>query len=132
MEFGRGSAISAPVGDHGRSCRFADSDDAGVVLEGTVTNLWWREGSTLRTPSLELGILAGETRAALLELAPASGYEVETGEYALERLRRAEEIFTSSSVREVMPVVSLDGVKIPRGPAADALQLALRRLATGR
>ena len=34
-----------------------------------VTNVWWREGRTLLTPSLELGILAGETRAALLALA---------------------------------------------------------------
>ena len=37
----------------------------GTVLEGTVTNIWWREGETLFTPSLDLGILAGETRAAL-------------------------------------------------------------------
>ncbi len=102
----------------------------GTVLEGTVTNVWWREGSTLVTPALELGILAGETRAALLELAPACGYVVETGAFPLERLRRADEIFTSSSVREVMPVVALDGETIERGPAAAALQAALRRAAT--
>ncbi len=47
---------------------FVDGD--GVVLEGTVTNVWWRKGETLFTPALELGILAGVTRAALLELAP--------------------------------------------------------------
>jgi len=101
------------------------------VLEGTVTNVWWREGSTLLTPALELGILAGETRAALLELAPAAGYEVEEGVFPVGRLREADEIFTSSSVREVMPVVALDGEPVSRGPAADALQTALRRLAAG-
>jgi 4-amino-4-deoxychorismate lyase len=37
--------------------------DDGVVLEGPVTNVWWRRGSTLYTPSLDLGILAGVTRA---------------------------------------------------------------------
>jgi len=105
-------------------------DDGGVVLEGTVTNIWWREGSTLLTPSLELGILAGETRAALLELASATGYGVEEGVYPVARLAHADEIFTSSSVREVMPVVALDGAAIPSGPAAAALQAALRRLAT--
>jgi len=42
---------------------FVDGD--GIVLEGTVTNVWWRRGSTLYTPGLDLGILAGVTRAAL-------------------------------------------------------------------
>jgi branched-subunit amino acid aminotransferase/4-amino-4-deoxychorismate lyase len=106
-------------------------DRDGVVLEGTVTNVWWREGSTLLTPSVELGVLAGETRAALVELAPSCDYSVETGTYSLDRLRAADELFTSSSVREVMPVVALDGAAFERGPAADALQAALRRLATG-
>jgi branched-chain amino acid aminotransferase len=108
---------------------FVDLDE--TVLEGTVTNVWWREGSTLLTPALELGILAGETRAALLELAPTAGYEVEEGVFPVGRLRQADEIFTSSSVREVMPVVALDGEPVSRGPAADALQTALRRLAAG-
>jgi branched-subunit amino acid aminotransferase/4-amino-4-deoxychorismate lyase len=105
-------------------------DDEGVVLEGTVTNVWWREGTTLLTPSLELGILAGETRAALLELAASAGYSTEEGVYPVGRLAGADEIFTSSSVREVVSVVVLDGVAIDRGPAADELQAALRRLAT--
>ncbi|HXG76352.1 MAG TPA: aminotransferase class IV [Gaiellaceae bacterium] len=106
---------------------FVDAD--GVVLEGTVTNVWWRSGRTLRTPSLELGILAGVTRAALLELAPEAGYAVEEGVYRLGDLYEAEEAFTSSSVRELMPVVELDGRPLGRGPAADELQAALRALA---
>jgi branched-subunit amino acid aminotransferase/4-amino-4-deoxychorismate lyase len=103
----------------------------GTLLEGTVTNIWWRERATLFTPALELGILAGETRAALVELAPGLGYEVETGAYPLERLRDADEAFTSSSVREVMPVVALDGSPIPRGTAAGDLQDVLRQTAVG-
>ena len=87
------------------------------------------KGRTLVTPGLELGILAGETRAALLEIAPSLGYEVEDGAFPLEELARAEEAFTSSSVREVMPVVELDGRALGRGPAAGELQEALRRLA---
>jgi 4-amino-4-deoxychorismate lyase len=103
----------------------------GTVLEGTVTNVWWREGQILVTPSLELGILAGETRAALLELAGEAGYDVETGSYPLERLLAAEEAFTSSSVREVMPIASLDGREYGSKDAAAALQPALRQLAGG-
>jgi 4-amino-4-deoxychorismate lyase len=106
---------------------FVDAD--GVVLEGTVTNVWWRAGDTLRTPALELGILAGVTRAALLQLAAPAGFEVEEGVFPLEDLLAAEEAFTSSSVRELMPLVEVDGRELGRGPAADALQAALRDLA---
>jgi len=104
-------------------------DPEGIVLEGPTTNIWWRRGRTLYTPSLGLGILAGVTRAAMLELASETGYAVEEGAYSLGELADAEEAFTSSSVREVMPVVELDGAAIARGPAADELQAALRRAA---
>lgn len=106
---------------------FVDTD--GVVLEGTVTNVWWRTSDVLKTPSLDLGILAGVTRATLIELAPACGYRVEEGAYPLEDLLGADEAFTSSSVREIMPLVEIDGRALGRGPAADELQQALRVLA---
>jgi 4-amino-4-deoxychorismate lyase len=106
--------------------------DDGVVLEGPVTNVWWRVGSTLYTPSLDLGILAGVTRAVMIEAAPAAGYEIAEGAYPLADALGAEEAFTTSSVREVMPVVELDGKAIgdgAPGPAARELQEALRRAA---
>jgi len=105
---------------------FVDGD--GIVLEGTVTNVWWRVGSRLYTPGLDLGILAGVTRAALIQLAPECGYQVEEGAYPLTKLIGAEEAFTSSSVREVMPLVEIDGQALGRGPAGDALQAALREV----
>jgi len=105
--------------------------DDGVVLEGPVTNVWWRRGSTLFTPALELGILAGVTRAVLAEKAPELGYEVEEGAYGLDELVTADEAFTSSSVREVLPVAAVDGRPLALGPAAAALQRALRAEAGG-
>ena len=103
---------------------FVDAD--GIVLEGPTTNVWWRRGHTLYTPSVELGILAGVTRAEVIALAAGSGYEITEGTYRLAELAGAEEAFTSSSVREVMPVVELDGRPFERGPAAAALQQVLR------
>ena len=103
-----------------------------IVLEGPVTNVWWRSGRELFTPALELGILAGVTRAVLLEEAAGLGYEVREGAYPVERLAAAEEAFTSSSVREVMPVVGLDDEPVGDGrpgSAAAGLQAALRRAA---
>jgi 4-amino-4-deoxychorismate lyase len=95
-----------------------------VVLEGPVANVWWRNGRTLFTPALDLGILAGVTRATLLEEAGGLGYGVEEGVFPLSDLAAAEEAFTSSSVREVMPVVELDGKPLGDGrPGAAAAEL---------
>jgi branched-subunit amino acid aminotransferase/4-amino-4-deoxychorismate lyase len=101
----------------------------GTVLEGPVTNVWWREGAVLLTPAVGLGILAGETRAALLDLAAELGYRVAEGEYPVGRLRGADEAFTSSSVREVMPVGAVDDRVYDERDAAERLQEALRRVA---
>ena len=103
-----------------------------IVLEGPVTNIWWRRGRELFTPELDLGILAGVTRSTLLEEAAALDYDVREGAYPVDQLATAEEAFTSSSVREVMPVIELDGAPIGAGapgPAAGELQAALRRAA---
>jgi 4-amino-4-deoxychorismate lyase len=103
-----------------------------IVLEGPVTNVWWRRGRELFTPALDLGILAGVTRSTLLEEAEGLGYDVREGAYPVDELAAADEAFTSSSVREVMPVIELDGAPIGAGtpgPAAGELQAALRRKA---
>lgn len=104
-----------------------------VVLEGPVTNVWWRRERVLYTPALELGILAGVTRATLVVEAGKLDYEVREGAFPLDHLAGSEEAFTSSSIREVMPVVELDGRPLGPGvpgPAAHELQEALRREAS--
>jgi 4-amino-4-deoxychorismate lyase len=106
----------------------------GVVLEGPVTNVWWRVGERLQTPALELGILAGVTRAEVLQVASRLGYGVEEGRYELELMASADEAFTSSSVREIMPVVELDGRPVGTGrpgSASAAVQEAIRAAASG-
>jgi branched-subunit amino acid aminotransferase/4-amino-4-deoxychorismate lyase len=98
-----------------------------TVLEAPTANVFWREGDRLFTPSLDLPILAGVTRAVLLEL---SEREILEGAFPLERLLEADEVFICSSIREVLPVASADGTAFGLGPAAHELQQALRRLAT--
>jgi 4-amino-4-deoxychorismate lyase len=100
-----------------------------TVLEAPTSNVWFREGDRLLTPSLTLPLLAGVTRATLRELAPGLGYEVEEGVFALDRLTGSDEVFLSASIREVMPVIAVDGTELPHGPAAAALQGALRAVA---
>ena len=121
-----------------RAARAHGADDAvlvglgGELLEAPTANLWWRTGHTLHTPSLDLGILAGITRAVLCDLAPGLGLKVVEGVYTAEDLATADEAFLSSSTRELMPVVEVDGTPIADGrpgPVAADLQAALRELA---
>ena len=105
------------------------ADDAllvagGIVRETATANVWWRAGGELYTPADGPGVLPGVTRALALELAPAR-----TGRFALAELAGADEAFTTSSIREVMPVVELDCAAIGDGrpgPAAARLQALLR------
>jgi 4-amino-4-deoxychorismate lyase len=109
---------------------FVAADDS--VLEGPTTNVWWRRGLVLYTPALDLGILAGVTRAYVLRLAGEVGYQTEEGWYPLSELAGADEAFTSSSIRELMPIVRLDGQTLGSGlpgSAALALHAALRHTA---
>ena len=97
---------------------------AGHVLEGSTANIWWRRGDALFTPAVRPGVLPGVTRAFVLSLEPAH-----EGEFAVTELLAADEAFLTSSIREVMPVVAVDGVPIGDGrpgPAAARLQAALR------
>ncbi len=101
----------------------------GTALECPTSNIWFVDGGTLHTPALDLGILAGVTRETLLAAAAASGLPVAEGAYPREQLAAAGEVFTSSSVREVMPVVRMDGAQIGDGrpgPVAASMQAALR------
>jgi 4-amino-4-deoxychorismate lyase len=122
-----------------RAAKAHGADDAvlvglgGELLEAPTANLWWRTGHTLHTPSPDLGILVGITRAVVADLAPGLGLKVLDGVFTAEDLVAADEAFLSSSTRELMPVVEVDGAPIADGrpgPTAAALQAALRRLAT--
>jgi 4-amino-4-deoxychorismate lyase len=109
---------------------FLASED--IVLEGPVTNVWWRLEDVLYTPALELGILAGVTRGTLMTEAARLGYQVREGAFPREHLAAAEEAFTSSTVREVLPIVRLDDQPVgdgKPGQAAARLQVGLRRVA---
>jgi 4-amino-4-deoxychorismate lyase len=104
----------------------------GTALECPTSNVWFVEDGALHTPALDLGILAGVTRDTLLDAAAEALLDIEEGAYPRERLAAAAEVFTSSSVREVMPVVRLDGAVIGDGrpgPVAAQMQAALRAAA---
>jgi branched-chain amino acid aminotransferase len=87
----------------------------GQVLEGASSNIFIVQGGKVRTPEAQPGILVGITRATVLEAASAAGIEVEEGEILPADFDSADEAFITSSIREVMPVVRVDGARIGTG-----------------
>jgi branched-chain amino acid aminotransferase len=83
-------------------------DGGGRVLEGSSSNVFVVKGGKVITAPTTAGILAGITRHHVLELASEQGIPVELRAPTLDEAQRADEIFISSSIRELMPVVRLD------------------------
>ncbi|MGE0785286.1 MAG: aminotransferase class IV [Sandaracinaceae bacterium] len=87
----------------------------GELLEGSTSNVFFARGGVVHTPAVGLGILDGITRAVVIEAARRLGIEVREGLYFPPDLYGAEEAFITSSLREVVPVVRVDGVPIGTG-----------------
>jgi branched-chain amino acid aminotransferase len=90
-----------------------DAHDA--VVEGTSSNLFAVQGGKLLTPPETTGILPGITRARILEIAGELGLGVEYRALPLSELVQADEVFISSTVREMLPVVCIDDRPIAGG-----------------
>ena len=113
--------------------RAAGADDAlllnadGWVTEASTANVYGVERGAVVTPALEAGLLEGTTRRRILALAAELRIPAREEPVRPERLRAAEEIFLSSSVRGIVPVRSLDGHPIGTqwpGPVTARLRAA--------
>ena len=99
-------------------------DGSGNVGEGASSNVFAVIDGQLCTPPETAGILPGITRAVILELA-----EVSLRPLSVDDLGRAEEIFITSSIRELLPVVHVDGAAVGDGkPGPRARELHRRFL----
>jgi 4-amino-4-deoxychorismate lyase len=86
---------------------FVSSDN--YVLEGPTSTVVVRDGSTLLTPSPELGILEGTTQASVFEWAAGEGFECRTALFGPSTVREADAAWLVSSVRLAAPVRAIDG-----------------------
>lgn len=87
-------------------------DNGGSVLEGTTSNLFFFAADRLITPADR--ILSGITRKVVLDMA-RNHWPVETRAVQIEELRAADEVFLSSSNKEILPVVRIDDTRIDNG-----------------
>jgi len=87
----------------------------GEVAEAAGSNVFVVKGGLLLTPPLSCGLLEGITREIALEIAKATGVPNEERVLYTEDLRTADELFITSSLKELAPVVTLDDKPIADG-----------------
>ncbi len=81
----------------------------GYVAEGVVSNVFWRQGENVFTPSVNCGILNGVTRQFVIRLIKSLGYSVHEGFYPLSALLEAEEVMITNSIQEIVSISSAKG-----------------------
>ena len=81
----------------------------GFILEASRSNLFFIKEQKLKTPSLELPILPGITRAKVIEIAQSLGLEVEEGFYQEEELLSGKAVFLTNSVFPLVLVEQYQG-----------------------
>ncbi len=76
----------------------------GYISEGTVSNLFWYKDNMLFTPHTSTGILEGITRKWVMHASKLLNIPLETGNYIIETLTEADEVFLTNSIQELVPV----------------------------
>jgi branched-chain amino acid aminotransferase len=97
------------------------ANTAGLLCEGTGSNVFVVLDGVVMTPSLASGCLAGITRELVLEWA-----DVEEADIDAVALRTADEIFLTSSTRDVHPVTRVDDRDLAVGPRTAAIRDTFR------
>jgi branched-chain amino acid aminotransferase len=103
----------------------------GELLEGATSSVFLVRDGQLVTPPLALGILPGITRDRVLACAIEEGLAPRERLLHIDDVYRADELFLTSSVRLIAPVVEVDGLRIGTGapgPIAQRLSAAYRKL----
>ncbi|HZV62370.1 MAG TPA: D-amino acid aminotransferase [Methylophilaceae bacterium] len=87
----------------------------GILTEGAVSNIFAVENGVILAPPKDNHMLPGITYDLILELAEANDIPLEIGHFEEVRIRAADELWTTSSAREILPITTLDGKPIAGG-----------------
>lgn len=87
----------------------------GYMTEGSASNSYAVIDGVIFTAPKDEKVLPGITRDLVLELADAAGIPYREEAVTAEQLKSAEEIWISSSTRELLPVTTLDGQAVGSG-----------------
>jgi branched-chain amino acid aminotransferase len=99
-------------------------NERGEVAECTAANIFCVKGGRVATPPLNSGCLEGVTRGILLEIGAAAGVPVEEKTLLPQDLYAADEVFISSTNRNLLPVIEIADRKIGSGntPVVERLE----------
>jgi branched-chain amino acid aminotransferase len=98
-------------------------NEQGNITEGTTSNIFCVKGRSLITPPASYDILRGITRKIVLSLAKNEGLKIEESGFPLDTLMDADEVFLTSSTREIMPISAINGVATKKSPGDVTTQL---------
>ena len=98
-------------------------NERGEVAECTAANIFCVRGGNVVTPPLSSGCLEGVTRDTLLHIAHASGISASERTLTPEDLYGAEEVFISSTNRNLLGVGEIAGHKFAGAPGPITLKL---------
>lgn len=87
----------------------------GFLTEGAASNIFVVKDGVLKAPPPSNLMLTGITYDVVLELAARHGIAHETGPVTEAEVRHADELWMTSSTREIMAIVKLDGVPVGAG-----------------
>lgn len=100
-------------------------NDAGEITEASACNVFVVKDGRVATPDTDHQILPGITRLLLLDILRAEGsIPVEERVVTLDELRHADEVWITSSTKEVAPVVMVDGALVGNGEPGDLWERA--------
>jgi len=94
----------------------------GLVTEGAASNLFIVKNDIIKTPPKGPFLLPGITRDLVLELAKANNINAQECNIGPQDLLQADEIWLSSSTKEILPVTKLDDKIVANGQPGPAWQ----------
>ena len=108
-------------------------DEDGFMTEGSSTNAYIVKDGVVITPPLSNALLPGITRLMLLDILRKEGsIKVEERPVTREEFDTADEVWLSSSSKEVGPVVAVDGKPVGNGEIGDVCLAAQRLFTAGK
>ncbi|HWU82106.1 MAG TPA: D-amino acid aminotransferase [Methylophilaceae bacterium] len=87
----------------------------GILTEGAASNILAVEAGVILAPPKDRHMLPGITYDLILEMAEANAIPVEVGYFSEARIRAADELWITSSTKEVLAIVKLDNQPIGNG-----------------
>jgi 4-amino-4-deoxychorismate lyase len=98
---------------------------SGKLVSGTMSNVFVVEGSSVRTPRVDVCGIAGVMRRVVLREAARNSIDVREEVLNAGDLHRADEIFLTNVRMGIWPIRSLDGRDLVPGPVTRRLQQLL-------